>query len=332
MEKEYSRQKVVDTIRSWIGKNEADGSYKTIIDTYNSFTGAFPRGVKMEYNWAWCACTWSAVAIKLGYTDVMPIEISCGYLVEKAKKMGIWKENDAYIPKPGDAILYYWRDTGNGDCTGWADHIGIVEYVNEVTGYITTIEGNRSKSVKRCTIAINGKFIMGYITPKYTDDDISDKVTTGLGLEDLEKIAHEVIVGKWGNGEDRKNKLTSAGYDYTKVQALVNDILNNDAEETRKGDQTYNQPFTKLISTGSNPDDYDCNLSGFYKATTDVYCRHNAGSDKKAMCIICKDTVVECESGGYINRNGTPWYLVSVIIDGTKYEGYTCSKYLKKMS
>ena len=78
----YSRQKVVDTANSWIGKKESDGSYKTIIDTYNSLGAAnLPRKTKMEYSWAWCACTWSAIAIKLGYTAIMPIEISCYYLI-----------------------------------------------------------------------------------------------------------------------------------------------------------------------------------------------------------------------------------------------------------
>ena len=40
----------------------------------------------------------------------MPVEISCYYLIEAAKKMGCWQENDAYIPNPGDAILYDWQD------------------------------------------------------------------------------------------------------------------------------------------------------------------------------------------------------------------------------
>ena len=39
------------------------------------------------------------------------------------------------------------------------------------------------------------------------------------------EIAKEVIQGKWGNGEDRKNRLTKAGYDYQAVQAEVNKLM-----------------------------------------------------------------------------------------------------------
>ena len=41
----------------------------------------------------------------------------------------------------------------------------------------------------------------------------------------LSKIADEVIAGMWGNGEDRKRRLTAAGYDYAAVQKLVNQKL-----------------------------------------------------------------------------------------------------------
>lgn len=40
-----------------------------------------------------------------------------------------------------------------------------------------------------------------------------------------EEIAEEVIAGKWGNGEDRKNRLTSAGYNYSTIQSIVNQKL-----------------------------------------------------------------------------------------------------------
>lgn len=41
----------------------------------------------------------------------------------------------------------------------------------------------------------------------------------------LDEIANEVIAGQWGNGDDRKNRLQSAGYNYNEVQALVNQKL-----------------------------------------------------------------------------------------------------------
>lgn len=40
-----------------------------------------------------------------------------------------------------------------------------------------------------------------------------------------EEIAREVIQGKWGNGTERKQRLTAAGYDYSTVQSLVNQML-----------------------------------------------------------------------------------------------------------
>ena len=41
----------------------------------------------------------------------------------------------------------------------------------------------------------------------------------------VEQLATEVINGKWGNGSDRKKRLTDAGYNYSEVQAMVNKML-----------------------------------------------------------------------------------------------------------
>jgi hypothetical protein len=41
----------------------------------------------------------------------------------------------------------------------------------------------------------------------------------------VDEIAHEVIQGKWGNGVDRKNRLTNAGYNYNAVQKRVNELM-----------------------------------------------------------------------------------------------------------
>ena len=46
-------------------------------------------------------------------------------------------------------------------------------------------------------------------------------------------VAKEVIAGKWGNGEDRKNRLTAAGYDYKAVQDQVNALLKGTTAATK---------------------------------------------------------------------------------------------------
>ena len=45
-------------------------------------------------------------------------------------------------------------------------------------------------------------------------------------------IAQEVIEGKWGNGQDRKNRLTAAGYNYDEVQNYVNKLLSAPAKKS----------------------------------------------------------------------------------------------------
>lgn len=49
--------------------------------------------------------------------------------------------------------------------------------------------------------------------------------------EIIDKVAREVIDGKWGNGFSRMVRLNVAGYDYNAVQRRVNEILK---EENRK--------------------------------------------------------------------------------------------------
>lgn len=46
-----------------------------------------------------------------------------------------------------------------------------------------------------------------------------------MQFKSIDEIAKEVIYGKWGNGAVRRSKLTSAGYDYNKVQQRVNAYL-----------------------------------------------------------------------------------------------------------
>lgn len=50
-------------------------------------------------------------------------------------------------------------------------------------------------------------------------------IDNGMSNKDIEKVALEVIVGLWGNGEERTKRLTEAGYDAEMVQKKVNILL-----------------------------------------------------------------------------------------------------------
>lgn len=209
------RERVVAQARAWIGKKEADGSHREIIDTYNT-KKPLARGYRVKYTDAWCATFVSAVAIKCGVTDIIPTECGCGQQLILFKILGELVENDAYRPKPGDIIYYDWQDSGYGDNTGWPDHVGIVEKVAGNT--ITVIEGNKGDAVGRSILQVNGRYIRAYGVPKYKDiDPAKDK--------SVEQLAREVIQGRWGNGEERKKRLKAAGYDYQAVQKRVNEMM-----------------------------------------------------------------------------------------------------------
>ena len=70
--------------------------------------------------------------------------------------------------------------------------------------------------------------------------ELCDGVRVVKWVEDkkksIEEIAKEVIAGKWSNGEERKKRLTDAGYNYNDVQARVNQLLNG--SQPKKSNET----------------------------------------------------------------------------------------------
>ena len=158
------RNLVVKTAKKYLGCKEADGSHKKIIDAYNAHK-PLARGYSVKYTDAWCATYVSAVGILCGLTDIIFKECGCGQMIQLYKNKGRWKEADDYVPKPADLVMYDWDDTGKGDCTGWPEHVGIVESISGNTMKI--IEGNMSDSVGNRTLKVNGKYIRGYCLPDY---------------------------------------------------------------------------------------------------------------------------------------------------------------------
>lgn len=122
--------------------------------------------------------------------------------------------------------------------TTWIAHYGVNpdKYKNEYdmlqyssTGKVNGINGNVDMNILYRDLLNQ---INGSNTPAKQEPVAPTKKTN-------EEIADEVINGKWGNGEDRKNRLTQAGYNYDAVQKIVNEKLGAKKETTytvKKGD------------------------------------------------------------------------------------------------
>jgi hypothetical protein len=59
----------------------------------------------------------------------------------------------------------------------------------------------------------------------YTTTKSGAAVTSGVTKKSVNEIAREVIVGEWGNGAERINKLKAAGYNSVTIQNEVNKLL-----------------------------------------------------------------------------------------------------------
>lgn len=159
-----TREQILNQARSWVGRKEADGSHKEILDIYNNYPNK-SRSYKVKPTDSWCATFVSAVGIACGAADIIPPECSCGKMVALFQKLGKWVEGDGYVPVPADIIFYDWNETGAGETTGWPEHVGIVESVSG--SLIKVIEGNINDMCGRRTIAVGAPGIRGYATPAY---------------------------------------------------------------------------------------------------------------------------------------------------------------------
>lgn len=69
--------------------------------------------------------------------------------------------------------------------------------------------------------------------------------------------------------------------------------------------------------------------AGEYKTTAVLYCRNDAGTNKKALCKIPAGTKVKCY-GYYTMVNGVKWLYIQFVLDGVQYTGFSSSAYLAK--
>ena len=156
--------RVLDIARSYLGVETGSREHKKIVDAYNSVDPK-PVGYTANYQDDWCDIFVTTVYQQAGLSDLIGRECGVQRHIGIMEKKGIWKGRTQ--PKVGDIVTFDW------DGGGWADHIGIVESVNN--GVITTIEGNSSlyagstakTKVNRKTYNWNSSYIKGYARPAY---------------------------------------------------------------------------------------------------------------------------------------------------------------------
>lgn len=317
-----ARTTYLNTAQKYVGAKIGSKAHHNIVDIFNKVK---PDGWAMTYSAPWCACFASAIAIEaFGITNAkkyFPLSANCGRIIDGAKKLGIWIENDAYRPDVGDWVLYDWDDSGKGDNTGSPDHVGTVKKVSGNT--ITVIEGNYSNMVKERNISINGRYIRGYVVPKYSA--LGGGSTPTTAKKSVETIAKEVLAGKWGNGDDRKKRLTQAGYDYNAVQKKVSEL----AGGTSKPASSSKTSTQKKVTAKDKPQSFNKGFTGTYKTTDALNIRSGAGTNKTVLVTVPKGTKVQCY-GYYTTISGVKWYYVQFTYNKILYTGFCSSKYLKK--
>lgn len=221
-----SAANIINIARTWLGRREADGSHREIIDLYNSHK-PLARGYAVQYTDSWCDTFVSACFIKAGAVGLIGgTECGVDAHIQLFKTAGIWEEDGTIAPNPGDIICYNWDSSAQPN-DGFADHIGIVESVSGKN--MTIIEGNCNDAVERRTIPVGWGYIRGFARPKYGAKaepvgKTGQFTPAPQPAKSLDQIALEVISGDWGNGPERIERLRASGYDPEAVQKRVNDI------------------------------------------------------------------------------------------------------------
>lgn len=143
--------------------------------------------------------------------------------ISNADMLGIMQEFNAQLAVHGYRMGIYssrsafWNEKMSDP---WYDNVSkwVAEYGDKVNDFNRTYDIWQHTS-KGAIDGINGNVDMNVMYNNVFSFEQAPSVKSN------EQLADEVINGKWGNGTDRKNRLTAAGYNYEAVQTIVNERL-----------------------------------------------------------------------------------------------------------
>lgn len=151
-----------------------------------------------------------------------------------------------YTPKSDEMVLTVHRWFANKSCPGNWLYARLGDLAAKVTAALSTGTGASADKAASQLYRVRktwadsksqkGAFSVLANAKKCADSNKGYSVFDGNGKKvypadapgtkkSVDAIAREVIRGGWGNGDERKQKLTAAGYDYSAVQRKVNELL-----------------------------------------------------------------------------------------------------------
>lgn len=153
----------------------------------------------------WCLQWCSYVQSKTGIKPLIYVQKSAMEAVKKAG-YGLWVAQYPDYVETGYQV-HPWNE-GAYNCL-------IRQYtsVGKLSGYSGSLDLNKAYISAASWNKLAGRRAVSVLA----------KPTAGK--KSINTIAREVLVGRWGNGADRKSRLTKAGYDYNKVQVAVNKLV-----------------------------------------------------------------------------------------------------------
>ena len=218
-------------------------TFMTVAESYKGRNGNYVCNTKLKLGMIvdWCAYSISAIMKDCGFIGKYQGGIY-GYASDAARedngKYGEWFKKGTKAPQKGDYIMFRYASFTNPLDKYSASHVGIVKAVNG--DKITTLEGNvdgnnsnwaATSTFKEKTRYLNSADVYSFYRPKWQYTTVTAPKTEAKTNNEttkkktVDELAKEVINGQWGAGEERKSKLTKAGYNYNAVQSKVNELL-----------------------------------------------------------------------------------------------------------
>lgn len=258
----------------------------------------------------------------------------CDVLKAKGYKYGVYCNNDYYINfyKNGSGIpagAYLWfADYRTNPNKSVVDKCYIYQFSSKYK--VDGIDGG-----------VDGDYIM---TEDKTTAPAPTKPEKPVEKKSVDELAKEVISGKWGNGDERKKKLTDAGYNYSEVQSKVNEMLkpktkpvtdeivadviagkygNGEDRKKRLENAGYiyrdvqdavNKKLENKNKAVSPAKSFDNSYTGKYKVTANALnLRYIPGlmTDNNVVRVLKHNEVIQ-NWGYYTDANGSTWLLVQV--------------------